>query len=158
MKIIKTKEELCEVVKDYFMNSGNEKSAVKIRFPGFIMYLTKGLYQDYIENITWKYSRVTVKLLERQCIFSQPEFEAIINHPADSCGCIFYFHPDTPDISFSIHPLELPAISELQELLAKDILPEPEGDVKVIGISRYDFLQDVKEWVKGENKVTSWEG
>ena len=122
------------------------------------MYLTKGLYQDYIENITWKYSRVIIKLLERQCIFSQPEFEAIINHPADSCGCIFNLLPDTPEVSFSIQTLELPAVSELQELLAKDILPEPEGDLKVIGISRYDFLQDVKEWIKGENKVTSWEG
>ena len=142
------------------------------------MYLTKGLWPDYIEDIMWRYGKIEIKILSRQCFFREDEFKSIIQHPADSLGCIFYLNPETPEISFSIQPVELPADKDLDEWLEREyVLPElsietkvigisrydflqdvKEWKTKVIGISRYDFLQDVKEWIKGENKVLSWEG
>ena len=160
MKIIKTTSELKDTLLGYYKTSGNEKSVLKIKLLGqVLMYLTKGLWPDYIEDIMWKYGRIEVKILSRQCFFREDEFRSIIQHPADSLGCIFYLNPETPEISFSIQPVELPADKDLDEWLEREyVLPEISIETKVIGISRYDFLQDVKEWIKGENKVLSWEG
>lgn len=158
MKIINTKREFQKVFKEYYLKEGNEKSAIKIKLPQRLIYLTKGLWADYIEDIMWRYDREVIQVLQRQCILREDEFKTIISHPAGSLGCIFLLSPETLPCPFLIQPIELPA-EDLDDWLKEETrLPEIEEGTRVIGISRYDFLQDIKEWIKGENKVTSWEG
>lgn len=159
MKRIKNKEEFFKTISDYFLYEKNQKSVIKFQSkePGFIWYLVKGLWPDYIDKIWWECNSEIRYILERSGLFTFDEMRSVIQHPADSLGCIFILHPASALGLPEIQPIEIPAEVEFREWFDewKESVDISGHEIFNIGLGRYDFLQDIKEWRKGEEKILS---
>ena len=157
MKRIKNREEFFKTISDYFLYEKNQKSAIKLQSKDskLIWYLVKGLWPDYIDKIWWECNSVVRRIFERDGLFTFEEMQSVIQHPANSLGCIFILRPIS--VFPEIQPIEVPASIEFLPWFnewKKDI--DLSGiEIFNIGIGRYDFLQDIKEWRKGSGKILS---
>ena len=130
------KEEVRKKIYGYLKYMENEKVVLKFSYPEGRLYLVKGLWPEYIEEATWNSDRVW-QVLQRQCIFRLDEFQAIYVHPPESCGCAFILRQPW---NLGVH--ELPGINDYQEAEILDCLPS--DDIEMNRITRYEFMQDIK--------------
>ena len=130
------KEEVRKKIYGYLKYMDNEKVVLKFSYPEGRLYLVKGLWPEYIEDIVWNDDRVW-QILQRQCIFRLDEFRAIYVHPSKSCGCAFMV---SQPWNLEVH--ELPELDDYQEAEILDSLPS--DNIEMTRITRYEFMQDVK--------------
>lgn len=131
------KEEVRKKIYGFLKYTENEKSALKITYQGGKIYLAKGLWPEYIEEIIWANDSRVWKLMERQCIFRLQEFQALYKHPVESCGCAFIITQP-----WDLRVYEIPDLAGYSEAEILDCLPESE--IEVSRITRYEVMQDIK--------------
>ena len=132
-----TKEEIRKKIYGFLKYEENQNHALKITWPEGMMWIVKGLWPGYIEEVIWEHDSKAWKILERQCIFRLDEMREVIKHPEGSCGCIFIF---SQPWNIEVHELTSDPGS-YKEVGNLDCLP-PEVDL--LRAPRYDFLQIVK--------------
>lgn len=159
MKKIKNREEFFKTISDYFLYERNQKSAIKFQSKdsGLIWYLVKGLWSDYIDKIWWECNSEIRRVFERDGLFTFEEMQSVIQHPDNSLGCIFILHINYTSVFPEIQPIEIPAEGDFWSWFNEWKKEIDISDIEVFNISigRYDFLQDIKEWRKGEGKILS---